>query len=250
MKDKKKTLKILGLVAVILAIILTVMYRLVRTKTIVLNSLVINRDTEVVGVDVSEFQETIDMSVLKQQGIQFVIIRATEGSSYQDVCFAENWKNARDSGLLRGAYHFFSFDSSGASQALNFINTVRELRGDMVPFVDVEYYGDKRSNPPEKEDVISELKVYLDALEDYYGVKPVIYCSAEISKQYIDGNFDEYQKWFRNVYEPFSAMFNRDWIIWQYCDTAVLEGYYGGEKYIDLDVLNSRYTLEDIIINN
>ena len=39
--------------------------------------------------------------------------------------------------------HFFSFDSEGEQQAVNYIQTVGKLEGKMIPVVDVEYYGDE-----------------------------------------------------------------------------------------------------------
>lgn len=56
------------------------------------------RDDSIVGVDVSEYQNKIDMKRLSEQNVSFVYIKATEGSSYQDVCFKENWKNAHECG--------------------------------------------------------------------------------------------------------------------------------------------------------
>ena len=223
-------------------------YVMVRSKIIIINELFIDRDRDVVGVDVSEYQHDIDMSVLKEQGIQFVIIRATEGSHYVDEKFRVNWKNAHEAELVCGAYHFFSFDTPGATQAANFIAAVGDLEGDLIPVVDVEYYGSKRANPPEKEDVIRELQRYLTVLEKRYGVKPMIYASREIRKNYLEGSFDEYPYWIRNVYYPVRISYGKDWTIWQYRDTAILDGYSGGEKYIDMNVLNGRCQLSDIMV--
>ena len=44
-----------------------------------------------------------------------------------------------------------------------------DLKGRLLPVVDVEYYGDKKENPPEKKDVVRELTVFLNTLEDKYG---------------------------------------------------------------------------------
>ena len=60
--------------------------------------------------------------------------------------------------------------------------------------VDVEYYGDKEQNPPEKTDVVRELKAYMEIIEKEYGVKPLIYTRSEIYEKYIKGEFDDYKK--------------------------------------------------------
>lgn len=46
---------------------------------------------EVKGVDISHYQGKVDMPALEKQGMQFVIIKATEGSSSVDERFEENW---------------------------------------------------------------------------------------------------------------------------------------------------------------
>ena len=103
-----------------------------------------DENTGTIGVDVSAYQAEIDMQKLGKQNIKFIYIKATEGSKTQDEKFAQNWQNARDADLVSGAYHFFSYDSAGKTQAENFIKTVgTDMKGRLLPAVDVEYYGDK-----------------------------------------------------------------------------------------------------------
>ena len=189
------------------------------------------------------------MNALKEQNIEFVFIKATEGSTIKDARFADNWENAKAVGLLSGAYHFFSFDSEGRTQAINFIETVGpDLKGRLLPVVDVEYYGDKEQNPPEKEDVVRELRAFLEALEAEYGVKPLIYTSPGIYEKYIKGEFDEYKRWMSSLYTPLSWNYKDDWYIWQYLNRGELRGYSGGERYIDLNVLNKDKDLKELIV--
>lgn len=67
---------------------------------------------DVKGVDISYYQGDIDWQVLAD-GLSFVYMKATEGSSHQDIRFEENLEGALETGLAVGAYHFFSFESSG-----------------------------------------------------------------------------------------------------------------------------------------
>lgn len=187
------------------------------------------------GVDVSHYQGTVDWRKLEEQQIAFAYIKATEGSSHVDGEFANNWKNAGATGLYVGAYHFFSFDSEAATQAELYIRTVGELSGKLVPAVDVEYYGDKRNHPPESVEVVGQLREFLWILEEHYQVRPVIYTTYEVYGKYVEGEFDEYPLWIRNVYFPPVDKADR-WKFWQYSDTAVLDGYRGSEKCIDLNV--------------
>ena len=131
-------------------------------------------DYPIRGVDVSHYQGDIDWAALSSQDIEFAFIKATEGSSYVDEYFDYNFKQAQASGIDAGAYHFFSYDSAGLTQAENFIRTVTPFDGMLPPVVDVEFYGDKASNPPEREAVDKELADMLTALEEYYGLKPIM----------------------------------------------------------------------------
>ncbi len=245
----KKTRGILIGAALSLIGVMILFAVLILTKTVCINKMFVS-EKDVIGVDVSEYQDKIDMKRLSEQNVSFVYIRATEGSSYQDACFRENWKNAHDCGLPAGAYHFFSFDSSGGTQAQNFIDTVGELEGDLLPVVDFEYYGDKEKNRPDKEKVLQELHIFLDILEKKYGVKPMIYTLKNIYSVYLDGEVDGYPLWVRDVFYPASLDGWGEYAMWQYLDTAQLDGYSGGEKYIDMDVLTYGMTLETITVHN
>ncbi len=246
---KRLIIALISLILVV-AIIFSSVFVLAKMKVIYINNWFVNKNESTIGVDVSSYQANINMNKLKEQNIQFIYIKATEGSKAQDNTFEKNWDNAKKAGLLSGAYHFFSFDSEGKTQAENFINTVDDnIKGRLIPAVDVEYYGDKKENPPKKEDVVRELKVFLNALEKEYGVKPIIYSGAEIYDKYLKGEFDEYKKWISSFYTPLSWNYKDDWYIWQYLNKGELEGYSGGEKYIDLNILNKDKKLEDLIVN-
>lgn len=233
---KKRGIQILAAAAAA-AGLLAVLFLLVKTKKLQINRWIVS-DTDVIGVDISEYQADVDMQKLASQGISFVYMKATEGSSFEDSRFVQNWENAAACGMPAGAYHFFSFDSPGRMQAENFINRIGDLDGRLIPAVDVEFYADKRENQPDPAEVTAQLRDFLNALETAYHVKPMIYCPREIYEKYIMGYFDEYPRWIRSVYYPASFEAGVSWVIWQYCDTGELEGYEGGEQYIDLDVLH------------
>jgi lysozyme len=250
MKKRFKTAgTVLTVLILIAAVIFLSVFLLAKQKKIFINKWFVNEENSTIGVDVSAYQAEIDMNVLKEQNIKFIYIKATEGSSHRDSKFEENWENARNAGLPAGAYHFFSYDSKGETQAQNFIETVgNDLKGRLIPAVDVEYYGDKEQNPPEKDDVIRELRIYLEIIEEEYGIKPLIYTRSDIYDKYLKGEFDEYKKWISSLYTPISWNYKDDWYIWQYLNRGELEGYTGGERYIDLNVLNKDKALEDLIV--
>jgi lysozyme len=250
-KKKKKRGPVIFLIAlsVLIAAAGFTLYILAKKRVIFLNEWLVNRETRTIGVDISAYQADVDMEMLKAQGIDFIFIKATEGTTHQDRRFAENWENAKNAGLPAGAYHFFSAKSPGETQAANFIETVGDdLTGRLIPVVDVEFYGTGGESLPEREDVVRELKVFLDALEARYGVKPMIYVPGDVFRRYISGDFEEYKIWMSSVNVPIGFAYSGRWDVWQYFNRAVLEGYSGGEKYIDMNVLNRKTTLEDLLV--
>lgn len=233
------------LILPILLIICTIFA--VRLKLIYDGKIVANvpdpKKYPVQGVDVSRYQGNIDWDTLASQNVTFAFIKATEGSSHQDPCFAYNWDAARKSGVYAGAYHFFSFESSGATQAQNFIETVGNAEGTLPPVIDLEFYGDYYAEPASKQETRKILDDLLDALEKHYGCKPIIYTTARAYYSYIlGGGYGQYPLWMRDTYmEPVVG-----WKFWQYSDKGELEGYDGVqtdslEQYIDLNVYNGSY---------
>lgn len=186
------------------------------------------------GVDVSHYQGEINWEQMAKEDIRFAYIKATEGSSHKDEKFDQNWNGAQTTDLRIGAYHFFSLDSSGLGQAQNFCETVVPVDNMLPPVVDVEPYGGY-SDPYalDKEKMLSELGIFLENVETYYSMKPMIYTTEEWLSV-IQEQFAEYDVWIRDVYGKPDASIN--WTFWQFSNRHVLSGYSGAERYIDMNV--------------
>lgn len=196
------------------------------------------KDYPVRGVDVSSYQGTIDWKKLESQGVSFAFIKATEGSGYTDEYFADNYKNSAETDIRVGAYHFFSFDSPGRTQAENYINAVEKREGMLPPVIDVEYYNGNGSNPPDEDKARQNLHDLISELYEYYGMNPVIYATDVTYNRYIKNHFAENDIWIRSIFTKAELSDGREWTFWQYCNRGRLEGYDGIEKFIDLNVFN------------
>ncbi len=237
MNLKNKKLKIALIALLIVAIICIAFLTLILTKTIKIN----NPDEgkyPVKGVDVSAYQGEIDWQVLAQQDIQFAFIKATEGSSFVDEKFKYNYEQAQKTDLRIGAYHFFSYDSSGKTQAENFIANVPKTENMLPPVIDVEFYGDKEQNPPDADITRQELDTMVQIIAEHYELEPIIYATQKAYRLYIKDHYHNNDIWIRNVYIPPILFDDTGWVFWQYTDTAELEGYKGEEQYIDINVFN------------
>jgi GH25 family lysozyme M1 (1,4-beta-N-acetylmuramidase) len=70
------------------------------------------------GIDVSSHQGNVDWNYWWNQGKRFAYVKATEGTSYRNPYFAQQYNGSYNVGMIRGAYHFaLPNSSSGATQA-------------------------------------------------------------------------------------------------------------------------------------
>lgn len=190
---------------------------------------------DVHGIDISHYQGDIEWDKLyttrlSDYPIEFVFIKATEGTDYLDTAFQRNFRNAADYGLIRGAYHFFTPNTDPIKQAEFFIRTVKLDSGDLPPVLDVEVKGDNN-----KKEMTARVKLWLERIEKHYGVKPILYTSYKFKKKYLnDPFFDSYPYWIAHYYVD-SVRYKGQWRFWQHTDIGTVPGI--GED-VDLDVFN------------
>ncbi|MEV5506072.1 lysozyme [Streptomyces orinoci] len=73
------------------------------------------------GVDVSSHNGNVPWGSLYRSGVRFAWAKATEGTSYTNPYFTQQYDGPYQAGMIRGAYHFALPDnSSGAAQAAYF----------------------------------------------------------------------------------------------------------------------------------
>ncbi|KAI0121627.1 N,O-diacetylmuramidase [Xylariales sp. AK1849] len=72
---------------------------------------------QVQGFDISHYQSTVNFQAAYNSGAQFVIIKATEGTSSIDPMFSSHYKGATKTGFIRGGYHFANPSSASGSAA-------------------------------------------------------------------------------------------------------------------------------------
>src|SRR5579884_2746971 len=65
------------------------------------------------GVDIYDGNGAITWSAVKAAGVDFAIIKATQGTYNTQTSFSTNWSQSKQAGLLRSAYHFFDPTEDG-----------------------------------------------------------------------------------------------------------------------------------------
>jgi lysozyme len=190
---------------------------------------------EIHGIDVSRYQQNISWEMVEQMQVRdirigFAFIKATEGNNNADPYFRRNWKRSREAGLVRGAYHFFIASKDGKTQARNFIKRVKIESGDLPPVLDVE----QNSRMPAHK-LRAEVKAWLDVVEEYYGVRPIIYTNVSFYEQYLQGHFDDYPLWVAHYFQPQKPRIRRDWSFWQHSEEGRVNGIV---SKVDFNVFN------------
>ncbi len=187
------------------------------------------------GIDVSKYQDMIaweEVKAMKVKNIQlgFSFIKATEGIGNTDPWFKRNWKKAGDNNMVRGAYHFFIASKDGKMQAENFINKVELKRGDLPPVLDIE-----QLNGTSSTEIKKEAKEWLETVENYYKVKPIIYTNVDFYNRNLGSDFDKYPLWIAHYYQPEQPRISRGWVFWQHSDEGRVNGIV---SKVDFNVFN------------
>lgn len=195
----------------------------------------IPEEYEIHGVDVSKYQKTISWEMVREMNVQnirlqFAFIKATEGINDTDPFFKRNWKKSKEAGIIRGAYHFFIATKDGKIQARNFIDRVDLESGDLPPVLDVE-----EAYTAKPDQVRKEVKAWLDVVENYYHVKPIIYTYLNFYKDYLKGYFDDYPLWVAHYLQPHQPRISRDWTFWQHSEQGRVDGI---NAKVDFNVFN------------
>ena len=185
------------------------------------------------GLDVSHHQGAIDWPVVAADpGLRFVWIKATEGGDWTDPRFAENWEGARAAGLAVGAYHYFTLCRSGADQAAHFLATVPPLEETLPAALDLEHDGNCAARPPTGP-LLTEIDVFLDAVERAHGRRPVVYTTREFHRRHLQGALRDHPLWIRDVILAPGAIDGRPWTVWQHLSRGRVAGI---EGFVDRNV--------------
>lgn len=184
---------------------------------------------EIRGADLSSHNGDIDYDALKDYGLHFVYLKATEGGDFRDKYFAKNIKKALESDIVPGAYHFFRFDTPGYIQALNLLDAVNG-RGIRLPLViDVEEWGNPRGIPTDK--IVTEIRNMAEVLEAE-GYEIMLYTNKDGYEKFVKNNLADFPLWlcsFREIDETIN------WTVWQYTHRGIINGV---DHLTDLNVWN------------
>jgi lysozyme len=199
-----------------------------------INEIVANHEGKIFGIDVSQYQGTIDWENLEaieeQFEIKFVVVRATAGSKKVDRNFKKNWKNLSSTVYIQGAYHYYRPDENSTDQANNFIKNVKLRKGHLPPILDIE----KMPKGQSMDKLKKGLQNWLTIVEKQFGVKPIIYTGEKYFEDFLQEDFPNYKFWIAN-YNPWKEKIEDEYLMWQFTEKAQLHGI---NELVDVNVFN------------
>lgn len=181
------------------------------------------------GVDISAEQGDIDWRRLRAAGADFAYIRASEGSDGRDARFAENWQNAREAGLRRGAAHIFTLCRLARDQATNFIATVPR-EADMLPPAITLAFDERCQARPERKLLLGEIALFIEMVEAHTGKAVILNLTQDFEESYQISSAVDRSLWLRGMF--FAPDYGtHPWVIWQASRIRRIDGIAGGVNW-------------------
>lgn len=194
------------------------------------------------GIDVSKYQGNIDWQAVKDAGVDFAYIKATEGGDARDAKFEANWSGARAAGIPRGAYHFVYWCRPPHEEIGNFKAVVPNEPDALPPVLDVEATPTSKTCTRTliREEVLQDMRRMLEEMERHYGKKPIIYSSVDFYQAILHSDaLSDYPIWVRSTkYHPQVRYGSRKWTFWQYRSDGNIPGISGS---VDQNAFNGTF---------
>jgi GH25 family lysozyme M1 (1,4-beta-N-acetylmuramidase) len=206
---------------------------------------------QILGIDVSHYEGTVNWVQAKTKPIRFAWAKATEGTTYTDPDFVNNEVTGTAAGVAIGAYHFARpEDNTAAAEASYFLSVAGPYINacSLPPSLDLE---DPPSGPSLQSSFTSAaltqwVQDWVTAVKTQTGITPVIYIGAS-NAAYLNSSINTYPLWMSNpngcpTTPPASMGVWTDWAFKQYSWTGTVPGITGSTGAVDLDVFNGDST--------
>lgn len=181
----------------------------------------------ILGIDISHHQGAPNFDSVRNAGVQFVIAKATESTSFVDPQFARTRSECHRVGLVFGAYHF-ARGGNAVTEANYFCDKIGGLQDGELVVLDWEI-----ANP----NPVGWSKSWLDQVTARTGVRPLIYLNSSTMNgnnwtPVVQGNYGLWLAKYDNSQAPSPIKWWSNLSMKQYWD----KGNLAGMSPLDLDV--------------
>lgn len=195
--------------------------------------------TGVLGIDVSKWQKEIDWDKVKNEGVDFAIIRcgyrgSVTGSLVEDPYFEQNIKGARAAGIKVGVYFFTQAvnEVEAVEEASMVISLVRDYELQYPVFIDTEGAGGNgRADSLNVEERTAVCEAFCTTVKNA-GLEAGVYASRNwYNNKLTTSTLESYAIWlaeYRSV-----PLYQGYYQMWQYTSKGKINGINGN---VDLNV--------------
>ncbi len=134
------------------------------------------------GVTLDQDNGYIDFDQLRDNGVKFVYLKATQGAAFSDDSFGSNYQRSQGALIPVGVYHYFSFSSSPKDQFNNFIQQVKYNTGSLPIMIQVQYYAGYDSENVKWKKTSGQIYQLVKLLINYYKRPVIISANQQIIK--------------------------------------------------------------------
>lgn len=193
------------------------------------------------GIDVSKYNGVIDWQAVKNDGIEFAIIRVGYGDDYEsqdDIRAIYNMNECERLGIPYGVY-LYSYavcDEQAYSEAAHILRMIKGRNPQMGVFIDIEdtqTYYDAGINPYSEEGrtcITRWTRIILDAVKNA-GYTPGVYANYNYYSNILYKDEISDMKWLayyktNNPYDNY-VLPDGPWVCWQYTSRGSVKGIDG-----------------------
>lgn len=204
------------------------------------------------GIDVSNYQGTINWVSVKGAGITYAYAKATEGLTITDSQFSNYITNGEAAGVYMGAYHFARPDNhptiQGAIDEANHFLSVAQSSIQTCQLPPALDYETDVSATLSYSFQAQWIQAWCNTVQTATGIVPIIYTGGSIAQNLGSYLSSQYKLWYPYYYNsrsdasPPPTTYYGTWgsyKIWQYSDQGTVAGISG---QVDMDDFNGTLT--------
>lgn len=193
------------------------------------------------GIDVSNWQGYINYEQVKNDGIDIVYIKSSQGDNIVDSYFKINYNNAKANDLKVGFYHFLTAinEEEAIKQAEFFSSVISNTNPDCKLAMDFEVFGNLTVA-----EVNNISKVFLEKVKEITGKEVIIYSDTfNASNVFREELAQNYPLWIAEYGVEIPRETNWDtWEGFQYTSRGEVNGIRG---YVDRDKFTNQIFLQN-----
>ena len=178
------------------------------------------------GLDLNHWRPNLDLKAAKQEGIRFIITKATGGDNFEDSWYIPYRDESKAKGLPFGAYHYWRTNADPHVQAKWFFDHVGDDI-DLLPVLDVEKYNNQGNLPQAV--AAQHIHDTLLEIERLFERQAMIYTNRD-SWQVLTGNspiiaaFPLWVASWTTAASPYLPIGASEWVFWQYTNQFSIPG--------------------------